>query len=259
MPDESGFAMTNEIGHLYPDLISAGSLARSLQQMLVEIGSSLEVRSFEDLLDSKQKDEIKGFPAYARIEHGERFSQIYMALKERLFLFDFWRRGVMLANATTPDLKAVAASIHRWIADSVTICDLSQEYPFVKPVDSAEAFESGAEVEHRWTSYENSIPTSFPELLPFLDVAKRTPELRQLFPFTSLNRMCFSRCTGYPYTDDCPVITPLFIGDIASGQYEVRLRGRLLGKGNGSEAAEIVVRHLPSNCGPAVAGTAETI
>ena len=37
------------------------------------------------------------------------------------------------------------------------------------------------------------------------EAASRT-ELRGLFPFTSHNRLCFSRCSDYPFTFDCPCI-----------------------------------------------------
>jgi Family of unknown function (DUF6193) len=43
-------------------------------------------------------------------------------------------------------------------------------------------------------------------LRPVIKAAFVAPELRALFPFTSLNRLCFSRCSYYPYTDDCPCI-----------------------------------------------------
>jgi hypothetical protein len=43
-------------------------------------------------------------------------------------------------------------------------------------------------------------------LRPVIESAFATPELRALFPFTSHNRLCFSRCSSYPYTLDSPCI-----------------------------------------------------
>ncbi|MEV4261351.1 DUF6193 family natural product biosynthesis protein [Kribbella sp. NPDC049584] len=43
-------------------------------------------------------------------------------------------------------------------------------------------------------------------LRPVIDSAFATPELRALFPFTSHNSLCFSRCSSYPYTLDSPCI-----------------------------------------------------
>ncbi|HVV98690.1 MAG TPA: DUF6193 family natural product biosynthesis protein, partial [Planctomycetaceae bacterium] len=133
---------------------------------------------------------------------------------------------------------------------------------FVEPEDSAQAFETGSEVEWQWTQYEKSLPERFPELMAFFDVARRTPKLRQLFPFTSLNRLCFSRCTGYPYTDDCPAVVPKWgrgSRDIIPNCYTVELGNREIGEGDGAEAVRIVVANLPPNCGPAVAGTADDL
>jgi hypothetical protein len=44
------------------------------------------------------------------------------------------------------------------------------------------------------------------ELLPVARLARSHAQLGLLFPFQSLNRLCFSRCSEYPYTNDCPCI-----------------------------------------------------
>jgi hypothetical protein len=43
-------------------------------------------------------------------------------------------------------------------------------------------------------------------LRPVIESAFVTPELRALFPFTSGNRLCFSRSSYYPFTLDSPCI-----------------------------------------------------
>src|SRR5258708_4271848 len=100
------------------------------------------------------------------------------------------------------------------------------------------------------------------------------PVLRRLFPFTSLVWLCFSRCTGYPFSGDCPsVCSSRWIPDLAARPtpeqraalgsekpYTVAdSKGRFLGEGNAAEAIELIVRHLPPNCGPAVQGTADDL
>jgi Family of unknown function (DUF6193) len=42
-------------------------------------------------------------------------------------------------------------------------------------------------------------------IAPLIVAAAADADLRALFPFTSHNRLCFSRCSG-PYTLDCPCI-----------------------------------------------------
>lgn len=44
-------------------------------------------------------------------------------------------------------------------------------------------------------------------LEPVILAAAADPDLRALFPFTSHNRLCFSRCSEFPYTFDCPCIS----------------------------------------------------
>jgi hypothetical protein len=43
-------------------------------------------------------------------------------------------------------------------------------------------------------------------LQPVVAAAAADPDLRRLFPFTSMNRLCFSRSSRYPWTFDCPCI-----------------------------------------------------
>jgi hypothetical protein len=227
---------------LYPDLIALGGLTNALQTALRKIGSSLTV-----------SDLGKGFNfvGYAHVELGPRFSQVFIAANERLFLFDFWARGVMLAHGQTPHVAEMARAIDKWVASNCSTSGLAAAFNFVAIAEKAPAYERGEEVEQRWQSYIESI--GFPELVSLVEAASRRPQLRQLFPYTSLNSFCFSRCTGYPFTRDTPFVRPL-----RKGQYEVvSPSGTVLGRGNAEQAADLVVMNLPSNCGAAVPGTSE--
>ncbi len=56
----------------------------------------------------------------------------------------------------------------------------------------------------QWSAVD---PTWVYQLLhPIVAAAAADPVLQRLFPFTSLNRLCFSRSSKYPYTFDCPCI-----------------------------------------------------
>ena len=236
--------VAKNITDLYPDLVEQGGLANALRAALREIGSGLPVSE----LDVR-------FVVYARIESGTRFSQIYIGAQERLFSFDFWNRGVCLANGTTPEILAAARSIDKWITSSCTTGELARAFSFVQLNPGADVYERGEEVEMRWRGYLASLGERFPELTAFVTAAAAEPRLRQLFPFTSLNRFCFSRCTGYPFTRDTPHVVPL-----GRDQYEVMsYSGESLGHGNALEAVALAVAALPPNCGPAVAGTAEQL
>lgn len=233
-----------DIPELYPDLIEQGGLANALQAALRKIDSSLSVSEL-DLVPV----------VYARVQSGERFSQIYIAAKTRMFSFDFWNCGVSLAYGTTPDILEMARSIDKWITSGYATGDLASTFRFVQVQPTAATYERGEEVEMRWRVYLVSLGERFPELMAFVTVAAAEPKLRQLFPFTSMNRFCFSRCTGYPFTRDTPHVVPL-----GGDEYEViSSSGESLGRGNAADAVALAVAALPPNCGPAMPGTAEQL
>jgi hypothetical protein len=237
--------ISKDISDLYPDLIEQGGLAPALQTAMCKIGSSLTVSEHD-----------KSIPLfYARVELGGRFSQIYIGAKTRMFSFDFWNCGVSLAHGATPEIQDMARAIDKWIASGYSTSELVSVFRFVHVKSSTAAYERGEEVEMRWRQYRLSLGDQFPELADFITAASAEPKLRQLFPFTSLNRFCFSRCTGYPFTCDTPYVVPL-----GQGQYKViGSNGELLGRGNAAQAVALAVTALPLNCGPAVSGTAEQL
>jgi hypothetical protein len=179
--------VAKEITELYPDLVEQGGLANALRAALREIGSPLSV---------SELDKSVRFVVYARVESGPRFSQVYVGAQTRMFSFDFWNRGVYLAHGATPIILKMARSIDKWIASCCTTSELARAFPFVQVQPAAAAYERGEEVKQRWRQYVGSLGERFPELAAFVTAAAAEPKLRQLFPFTSLNRFCFSRCTG---------------------------------------------------------------
>jgi hypothetical protein len=228
---------------LYPDLIAQGGLASALQAALRTIGSSLCIAD---------PDKSFSFVVSARVESGDRFSQIYVGAKTRMFSFDFWNRGVYLVAGATPDILEMSRSIDKWIASGCLTGELASAFPFVQVQQSAAAYERGEEVEMQWRAFLASLGNSVPELSAFVAAAAAEPKLRQLFPFISMNRFFFSRCTGYQFTSDTPHVVPL-----GPDEYEViACSGASLGRGDAAHAVALAVAALPANCGPAVLGTA---
>ena len=56
-------------------------------------------------------------------------------------------------------------------------------------------------------------------LLPVASLAHADAMFRGLFPFQSLNRLCFSRCSTWPYTNDFPCIGVGKGGDYGVDRY----------------------------------------
>jgi hypothetical protein len=231
---------------LYPDLKEKGGLKRALHCALEEIGSSLAVAELDKATTT--------FVAFANVRKEARHSQVFIAAEERLFLVDFWNLGVQLATGRTSNLAEVAHAIDKWIARECNIDEL-QKFDFVQVSPLAHVYERSEEVEHRWQSYLSCTHERFPELVAFVTEAASRPKLRQLFPYTSLDRFCFSRCTGYPFTTDTPYVAPL-----GEARYAVlNPSGELIGSGSAKQAVEMVIENLPRHCGPAVPGTAEDL
>lgn len=105
----------------------------------------------------------------------------------------------------------------------------------------------------RWTTEVDRIGAGSTwvdeSLQPVLAAAAAHPDLRRLFPFTSMNRLCFSRCSEYPYTFDCPCIAA------GRGQYAVLATWAvgdepapvLAETDDPTEAVSVMVKHLPAD------------
>ncbi|MFJ8096557.1 DUF6193 family natural product biosynthesis protein [Streptomyces griseofuscus] len=89
------------------------------------------------------------------------------------------------------------------------------------------------------------------------EAAYAEPRLRQLFPWTGMGELHFSRCTERRWTWDIPYIQPA-----AGGTYWVSgpLRSQTVGPATtAQEAIAMVVERLPAGCGPAFLGTPEEL
>ncbi|MEZ6093178.1 MAG: DUF6193 family natural product biosynthesis protein [Pirellulaceae bacterium] len=226
---------------LYADIMDAGGLVAAVQQSLARNESPLSATGIPE----------SRFPVYARVELGDRFSQIYVAAEERLFLFDIWRDGVMYGNGRTADIDEMTRAITNWVGDNSEVSEIGQ-LPCIQLVDNAHVYDSGNEVEHRWNRYLSDTDPYLRDLMPFIKLAAQHPVLRSLFPYTSHLTFCFSRCTGYPFSYDCPHVTPNGTGQFSVGQHG----GQVLGTGDADLTLSLVVNNLPANCGAAIRGTA---
>lgn len=242
-----------DVRALYADIFDSGGLHAALSQAFVDRGSPLVASGTGEEIFSQ---------SYASARLDDRSSNVLLATQERLFLLEFWRRGVQYARGKTADISDVARVIDRWVARACTLDELAS-FPFVTLTTDARAFYEGREVELRWQQLLQCLPGHIPQLVEFANEAARAPELRQLFPFTSLDFFCFSLCTGYPYTRVTPIVHGGRYGTY-DGTYRVYFPGSrppdgLIGVGNAFEAVLLVVEYLPRGCGPAVSGTAEDL
>lgn len=110
-----------------------------------------------------------------------------------------------------------------------------------------------------WTIYRQTTASHVDHDL--IEASYAHPQLQALFPFHSHGSPNFSRCTGFPYTHDVPVVTPV------DGRYRVTWWKTRSPHGPADigeaddprDAVALVAAHLPPGCGPAVAGTADDL
>ena len=237
-------ALAKTLNEFYPDLIRAGSLEAAIAEELARGGARFSVTG----------SPLPGGPVYARVGDNARQVLAYVAQDERRFVAGFWKNGVRLADVATDSLPALVETITHWMTGDPSSAEFQSRFPFVQVTGRAVAYERGEETEYQWQRLLSNQRSWGPyPVMEFLEAASRRPELRQLFPYTSMTTVCFSRCTGYPFTRDTPTARPL-----PNGTWEVRdADGRVLGQGNVEAAGDLCVRALPPGCGPAVPGTAK--
>ncbi|MBP8535622.1 hypothetical protein GWI24_21420 [Streptomyces sp. MK37H] len=99
------------------------------------------------------------------------------------------------------------------------------------------------------------LPARFTEMVR---AAHAEPLLRQLYPWTGMWELHFSRCTDPRPSWDIP-----YIGILRDGRYYVegphRSSPRIAETDSAKTAVAMVIERLPPGCGPAFVGTAEEL
>jgi len=246
---------------LYADLRQAGSLNLALKQVVAESGTGVSVISPDSDVNLLS----------ATLAGAERFHRdpipVSCAGQTRSFGIVGWIRGVYTLSGGTPDLREIVRFVAAWNA-GMALADLQDSFPWIHIEDKAFAHEKGpAEaVAFQWERVKAQMrgeltDGDFPLGMRLVEAAYAEPRLRQLYAYTSHWVLCFSRCVGYPFTDDIPCIDYV----IPEQLYRVRRPGwgdttrTLSGPVTAEEAVAIVVAHLPAGTGAAVAGTADEL
>ena len=97
---------------MYHEIEKYGNINKALNLEFEKIKSPLRVKEDESM------DKIP--LTYARVENGNKFSQIYLAAKEKIYLPDFWRNGVCLANGQTSEISELVKAIDYWLLKDVS-------------------------------------------------------------------------------------------------------------------------------------------
>lgn len=234
---------------LYPEIGLAGSLQAAVQTVLDQATYGLT---------ALPPSAPGWWDCATRVGNDHRYVSTLAASEDRRFLMEFWDRGVMLAKAGTGDLPETARAIALW-QRGAQLRELKAACPFVEYGPVAEAHERGEAVEATWAIYRTTSARHVDHDL--IEAAYAQPRLRALFPFHSHRTLNFSRCTGFPYTHDLPVIDPRPDGTYRVVWWHDRSPdGPAIGEAdNPHEAVALIIAHLPDKCGPAVVGTANDL
>lgn len=252
---------------MYPELLINGNLTNAINREFKQLRSTLKAEN-----ETGQKIPF----AYARIEHNNKFLEICIAADKKLYLPDFWHDGVCLADGATNSISQLAKAVDYWLNNDVSTQALSKAFNFIKPNDKAEAFDENREIEYSWQRLFTV--NDWAGLNQFISLASKDEILGNLFPFTSLYTLCFSKCTGYPFdTTDLPNVTAVQYANFAlhpSAPERLTIKrdasfgddiiyivtkhkGEYVGQGTATEALRMIHSILPGDIGPARKGTAE--
>jgi Family of unknown function (DUF6193) len=243
---------------LYPELALHGQLAGAIQAAAAELALDLGTVA-------PGHNPRRGAFVGSSVP-GRKPMRIGIGAAERWFLIDGWSRGVQLVSGATPDLREAVRAAAGW-RRGASLDEIQQAAPFVQVSDRARTHERGPadEVAEQWRLARAPVGRDdrFRFVKDLIEAAYAVPQLRQLFPYTSHFTLCFSTCTGYPYSDDIPCIEPspeekVYTLHQCDG-YVLRNRmGDVIGEADDAESAiTALLAHLPANVGPAVAGTAD--
>jgi hypothetical protein len=112
-------------------------------------------------------------------------------------------------------------------------------------------------VRSAWVTFRRHAAQHHRHLIEFIDAVGLYPELYSLFPFTSVGRLCFSRCDTFPYDVDFVVSfrRTLYVAEVTLDEGGW-VNTRVLGTGSARDVAALIVSLIPPEYGPARVGTA---
>lgn len=191
-------------------------------------------------------------PAYANASGNNGSVHVALIPGKRNFLTELRRAGITIGWIDCHTIEEVCDIFVEWLRAPLDSKDAKRLWPHARILDDAELYECGDKVDRTWNAilYLNGGTSE-----PFLREAAKIPGLRGLLPFSSMSRLCFSRCTKYPYSQDCPVTWPL-----GCGKYGIALTDNSEHVIEGAAAAaRFVANHLPKGTGRAIDGDADDL
>jgi hypothetical protein len=231
----------------YPEIKKAGSLVKAIQYELNLINSGLTVQNI---------NEESSHPlTNVAIINYNKFVEVGVFKSVKTYSLSFSRNGTCIASGHTTNIKELVSATEVWLNQDIKTLDFTRNFEFVGALDHASAFDNGTEIEYYWNKCFNEPYLQESGIADFIAEALKHKRIQNLFPFMSMDCLCLSRCTGYPYTTDIPAI-------IALGKKEYRIvdmEQKTIFEGQLDNALEVLLGHIPENVGRAKSCTAEDL
>jgi hypothetical protein len=234
--------------HVFVDqhLRALGSMSERVDRELAMLGSALRVAPDEDWAGREFTE--------AWIYDGPRSCWLTPGAGERLSLALLLHR-TQIAQVEDLEVEIAARAIASWFGPDGSVAAVQRVAPRCEPARFAAAFERGDYLAWHWGNVLEEADSSSVLALhrPLLDRIATSDVARRFYSFTSLNRLCFSRCSLYPFdTDGLPMVHPVRDGrDVV---YVIGVGDAERGRGDAREALACIERVLAAEPQPAYFG-----
>jgi hypothetical protein len=235
---------------LYPDVAALGSLAAALLKAATKQGFELGAVTAHE----RQPLLYASVPSTTPLRDA---LEVRAGHIERYWSINGWGQGIELVSGTAQDLSEVAKAAKEW-RDKTPLRGIQRSVPFVELCRLAEAAEQSpaqtVSAQWQWMR-QDAEEAPWSEYRALIEAAYAEPQLRQLFPCTSHWSLRLSAIAGFRFSADV-----LCLEAHRGSSYVVKAswRGAVLGETTtAQEAVSLAVSHLPTDIGPAVAGTQE--
>jgi hypothetical protein len=205
---------------------------------------------------SQNIGQVSGVPPRVWWPVGQGRLMIMSASQGQEFAVQIWQKGYCWIHGKTSYVDDVIQLAVAW-ESGITLSEARKRWPFLKYDELAAAHEAGNVVPVQWGILKED-PDINNRLRGVINLASSREKLRILFPWVGQvgTRFGLSRCTGYPYTNDIPVVDSLASSFRLTDTSQRRVVGEYA---MAVEVVDFLDNAVPGNFGPATIGTIEDV
>jgi|GEM_PF-5411892 hypothetical protein len=200
------------LADLYPELRQYGGLASMLQYEIATESSSLQVRGidFAELEKIASDGKIISAPSELTSENG-RWVRLNIAIEQKRYELDLGEEDSLPSYFVEADsLAMLLGLIREWVVHRTNFAEFKQSIVDVTALDLSN---DGQLIRWYWKGYYrgamNGTLVGTKLLAPLIAVLMNDPVISLLRPYTSHEILHLSRCTFFPFSEDCPCAYPL--------------------------------------------------